>query len=105
MNRQVVIRRPGGPEVLAVVEGQIPSPGSGMVRVRVLAAGVAYADILMRKGVYPGAPRMPFVPGYDIVGVVDALGPGVAGPPSASTSPHSSRRAAIQLTAHCRQPS
>jgi NADPH:quinone reductase-like Zn-dependent oxidoreductase len=49
------------------------------VRVRVLAAGVAYADILMRKGVYPGAPRMPFVPGYDIVGVVDALGPGVVG--------------------------
>lgn len=48
-----------------------------MVRVRVLAAGVAYADILMRKGVYPGAPRMPSVPGYDIVGAVDVLGPGV----------------------------
>lgn len=79
MNRQVVIQRPGGPEVLAVVERQMTDPGPGMVRVRVLAAGVAYADILMRKGVYPGAPRMPFVPGYDIVGTVDALGPGVAG--------------------------
>ncbi len=79
MNRQVMIQRPGGPEVLAVVERQVPEPGPGMVRVRVLAAGVAYADILMRKGVYPGAPRMPFVPGYDIVGTVDALGPGVAG--------------------------
>jgi NADPH:quinone reductase-like Zn-dependent oxidoreductase len=79
VNRQVVIQRPGGPEVLAVVERQVPEPGPGMVRVRVLAAGVAYADILMRKGVYPGAPRMPFVPGYDIVGTVDALGPAVAG--------------------------
>jgi NADPH:quinone reductase-like Zn-dependent oxidoreductase len=47
------------------------------VRVRVLAAGVAYADVLMRKGAYPGAPYTPFVPGFDLVGTVDALGPGV----------------------------
>ena len=44
---------------------------------KVLAAGVAYADLLMRKGLYPGAPKPSFAPGYDIVGDIDALGPGV----------------------------
>jgi NADPH:quinone reductase-like Zn-dependent oxidoreductase len=47
--------------------------------VKVLAAGVAYADILMRRGLYPGAPQFPFVPGYDIVGDVDAVGENVTG--------------------------
>lgn len=68
MNRQVVIRRPGGPEVLAVVEGQIAAPDPGMVRVRVLAAGVAYADILMRADP-PPASRRPQV----AMGVTSAL--------------------------------
>jgi NADPH2:quinone reductase len=63
--------------VLTLVAGPIPVPGQGQVRVRVLTAGGAYADILMRKGAYPGAPRVPFVPGFDLAGTVDALGPGV----------------------------
>lgn len=79
LNQHVLIPRAGGPEVLTLVSGPVPTPGPGQVRVRVLAAGVAYADVLMRKGAYPGAPRMPFVPGFDLVGVVDALGPGVTG--------------------------
>jgi NADPH:quinone reductase-like Zn-dependent oxidoreductase len=51
MNQQVVIQRHGGPDVLELVARPLPIPGAGTVRVRVLAAGVAYADVLMRKGV------------------------------------------------------
>jgi NADPH2:quinone reductase len=76
-NVRVVITRLGGPEVLQSVEEDLPVPAAGQVRVRVLAAGVAYADLLMRKGLYPGAPKPPFAPGYDIVGDVDGVGPGV----------------------------
>lgn len=77
-NTRVVIRAHGGPEVLAVVEEDIPLPRPGEVRVRVLATGVAFADILMRYGLYPGVPPLPFAPGYDIVGDIDALGGGVS---------------------------
>ena len=78
-NTRVVITRLGGPEVLKLVNEDLPAPARGQVRVKVLATGVAYADILMRRGLYPGAPRPPFTPGYDIVGDVDALGEGVTG--------------------------
>jgi NADPH:quinone reductase-like Zn-dependent oxidoreductase len=78
-NVRAVITRPGGPEVLTLATEDLPSPAPGEVRVKVLAAGVAYADILMRRGLYPGVPRPPFTPGYDIVGEVDALGQGVTG--------------------------
>jgi NADPH:quinone reductase len=76
-NARIVITRLGGPEVLQWVEEDLPIPSAGHVRVKVLAAGVAYADLLMRRGLYPGAPKPPFVPGYDIVGDIDAVGPGV----------------------------
>jgi NADPH:quinone reductase-like Zn-dependent oxidoreductase len=79
MNEQIIITRAGGPEVLSLIDSPLAAPRAGEVRIRVHAAGVAYADILMRKGVYPGAPRMPFVPGYDVVGTIEMLGPGVAG--------------------------
>jgi NADPH:quinone reductase-like Zn-dependent oxidoreductase len=78
-NARVVVTGLGGPEVLKWVEEELPVPAAGQVRVRVLATGVAYADILMRRGLYPGTPRFPFVPGYDIVGNIDALGEGVTG--------------------------
>jgi len=78
----MVITRLGGPEVLKPVNEDLPLPAPGQVRVKVLAAGVAYADILMRRGLYPGAPRLPFAPGYDVVGEVDALGKGVTGFPT-----------------------
>jgi NADPH:quinone reductase-like Zn-dependent oxidoreductase len=68
----------GGPEVLKVVDGEIPAPGPGQVRVKNLASGVAYADVLMRHGLYPKTAAFPFAPGYDIVGDVDAAGEGVA---------------------------
>jgi NADPH:quinone reductase-like Zn-dependent oxidoreductase len=76
-NSRVVITGLGGPEVLKWVEDDLPRPSPGQVRVKVLATGVAYADVLMRHGLYPGVPPFPFAPGYDIVGEIDALGAGV----------------------------
>lgn len=78
-NTRVVATRYGGPEVLRVVEEDAPEPGPGEVRVRVLAAGVALPDIMAREGVHPETPLAPFTPGWDLVGVVDRLGAGVAG--------------------------
>ena len=72
--KRVVINSLGGPEVLQVVEDELPEPKLGEVRVRILTAGVSYADMLMREGVHPETPRPPFTPGWDLVGVVDKLG-------------------------------
>ena len=77
-NVRVVITAHGGPEVLKLVEEDLPQPKRGEVRVRILATGVAFADILMRYGLYPHTPALPFAPGYDIVGDADALGEGVS---------------------------
>jgi NADPH:quinone reductase-like Zn-dependent oxidoreductase len=75
--KRVVVDRYGGPEVLRIVEGEIPRPGPGEVRVRVLAAGVSFTDSQLRAGTYiPGGPKPPFTPGYELVGVVEELGPG-----------------------------
>jgi NADPH:quinone reductase-like Zn-dependent oxidoreductase len=76
-NGRIVVTAQGGPVVLKYIEDNVPEPGTGEVRVKVLAAGVSYADVLMRRGLYPGTPPVPFTPGYDLVGEVDALGPGV----------------------------
>jgi NADPH2:quinone reductase len=67
----------GGPEVLKWVLRQTPEPGPGEVAIRTEAAGVAYADLLMRAGRYPGGPKPPFTPGWDVLGVVEAVGSGV----------------------------
>ena len=77
--RRVIAGRRGGPEVLEMAVATLPEPGPGQVRVRIQAAGVSYADILMREGVHPETPAGSFTPGWDLAGVVDALGPGVAG--------------------------
>lgn len=74
--KRVVVDHFGGPEVLRVVEGDDPRPGPGEVRVRVLAAGVSFTDAQLRAGTYLGGPKPPFTPGYELVGVVDELGPG-----------------------------
>ena len=76
MVKRVVVERFGGPEVLKVVEEDAPQPGPGQVRVRVLAAGVSFTDALIRAGTYLGGPKPPFTPGYELVGVVEKLGPG-----------------------------
>jgi NADPH2:quinone reductase len=74
--KRVVVDRYGGPEVLRVVEEDAPRPGPGEVRVKVLAAGVSFTDALIRAGTYLGGPKPPFTPGYELVGVVEELGPG-----------------------------
>ncbi|HET6924151.1 MAG TPA: medium chain dehydrogenase/reductase family protein [Anaeromyxobacteraceae bacterium] len=78
--RAVWIARAGGPEVLEVRETPEPSPGRGQVRVRVRAAGLNFAEVMARQGLYPDAPRLPCVMGYEVAGVVDAVGEGVAEP-------------------------
>ena len=75
--RQVWITRKGPPEVLVMRETPEPRPGPGAVRVRVQAAGVNFADLMMRLGLYPDAPRLPAVPGYEVAGTIDAVGSGV----------------------------
>ena len=75
MNR-VVVDLYGGPVVLRVVEEDDPRPGPGVVRVRVLAAGVSYTVAMLRAGTYLGVPKPPFTPGYELVGVVEELGLG-----------------------------
>jgi NADPH:quinone reductase len=74
--KRVVVDHYGGPEVLRLVEEDAPRPGPGEVRVQVLAAGVSFTDAQLRAGTYiPGGPRPPFTPGYELVGVVEELGP------------------------------
>ena len=75
--KAVMLTRQGGPEVLETVELPLPRPGPNEVRVAVLATGVGATDITMRRGSYPYAPKIPFVPGYESIGVVDAVGSGV----------------------------
>jgi NADPH2:quinone reductase len=77
-NHQVVVTRHGDPDVLQVVEADIPEPGTGDVRVKVLAAGISAFDLIYRRWArLPGSPKVPFTLGEDIVGVVDKTGPGV----------------------------
>ncbi len=75
--KAVQITAHGGPEKLALRELPTPAPGAGQVRVRVKAIGVNFADVLMRMGLYPGAPALPFTPGYEAAGVVEDCGAGV----------------------------
>src|SRR5262249_18191171 len=80
-NRVVQLRRFGGPEELQVVDAPLPTAGRGEVRVRVLASGLEYTDVTIRRHVYPqtAARRPPFVLGYDVVGEIDQLGEHVTG--------------------------
>jgi NADPH:quinone reductase-like Zn-dependent oxidoreductase len=78
--RAVWIMRSGGPEVLLVRETPDPEPRPGQVRVRVRAAGLNFAEVMARQGLYPDAPKPPCVVGYEVAGVVEALGPGITEP-------------------------
>jgi NADPH:quinone reductase len=70
---------------LELVEDDLPNPRPGEVRLKVLAAGVAYPDVMMRQGIHPEARRPPFTPGWDVVGAVDGLGEGVGAVPLGAT--------------------
>jgi NADPH:quinone reductase-like Zn-dependent oxidoreductase len=77
--KRIVIEAHGSTDVLKTVEEALPEPKPGEVRVRVLAAGVGFADVMAQHGGYPLAPKLPFTPGYDFAGIVDQLTEGVTG--------------------------
>src|ERR1700704_5209830 len=75
--RQIVTSANGGVEVLKIEQQPDPQPKSGEVLIRVKAAGLNFADILARQGLYPDAPKKPCVMGYEVAGVIEAIGEGV----------------------------
>ncbi len=75
--RAVVISKHGGPEVLEVRELPDPPVGPGEVRIAVKAAGINFADTMARTGLYPDAPKLPSVVGYEVAGEVESVGEGV----------------------------
>ncbi len=80
--QNISIARFGGPEVMELADNPtVPEPGRDEVRIKVLAAGTGFTDIFIRRGRYPDYKGpVPFTPGYDIVGIVDKVGPGVTSP-------------------------
>src|SRR5262249_20992417 len=80
--RRVIVNRR---RQLELVEDDLPSPRPGEVRLKMLAAGVSYPDVMMRQGIHPEARRPPFTPGWDVVGTVDALGDGARDVPPGAT--------------------
>jgi NADPH:quinone reductase len=77
-NERIVISRYGPPDVLRLVREPVPVPRPGQVRIKVAAAGVSFGDVAQRANLFfAGAPPMPYTPGYDVVGTVDAIGDGV----------------------------
>ena len=78
--RKVVIHRAGGYERLTIEEAPTPTPGPGELRIDVSAVGVNYADCVVRMGLYASAREFvgwPITPGFEVAGVVSAVGPGV----------------------------
>src|SRR5689334_191883 len=73
---RIIVSHYGGPDELRVVQEECPEPRAGEVRVKVLAAGVSLPDVMMREGIHPETPPVPFTPGWDLVGAVDRLGDG-----------------------------
>lgn len=78
-NTRIIVNQYGGPDVITIAEEECPSPKRGEVRVKVAAAGVSLPDVLAREGVHPETPRVPYTPGWDLVGVVDQICEGVSG--------------------------
>src|SRR2546426_8593506 len=74
--RAVQVSRPGGP--FEMVERPIPEPGAGAVRIKVRACGICHSDALTKEGGWPGI-QYPRVPGHEVAGAIDAVGPGVVG--------------------------
>ncbi|HIK13771.1 MAG TPA: zinc-binding dehydrogenase [Leptolyngbyaceae cyanobacterium M33_DOE_097] len=69
--QHVLITHYGGSEVLQLVEDEVPEPAPGEALIRVLATSAAFTDILIRKGLYPGVPELPFSPGYAVIGLIE----------------------------------
>ncbi len=76
--KAAVVTRHGGAEVIEIQDRPVPEPGNGQVLVKVRAAGLNYADIMQRQGLYPGGPQPPYVAGFEIAGEIESLDPGVS---------------------------
>jgi NADPH:quinone reductase-like Zn-dependent oxidoreductase len=72
-NERIYITRKGGPSVLKLISDEANPPGPGEILIRVKAAGVSFADVMVREGIYPGV-KLPVTPGYDLVGDVESVG-------------------------------
>ena len=81
-SRRILVNRK---RQLELVEEDLPNPRPGGVRLKMLAAGVSYPDVMMRQGIHPEARRPPFTPGWDVIGAVDVLGEGVEAVPLGAT--------------------
>ncbi len=78
MTNAILVHETGGPEVMKWESVEVGAPGEGEVRIRHTAVGLNYIDVYFRSGMYP-APSLPFTPGFEGAGVVEAVGPGVSG--------------------------
>src|SRR3954447_12620356 len=96
--RAVVITKHGGPEVLRVEERPDPEPGPDEVAIEVRAAGLNFAEVMARMGLYPDAPKPPCVVGYEVAGTIAAVGPGVD-----DVSPGDRVMAGVQFGGHAEQ--
>ncbi len=75
--KRIVYARRGGLEAIEIIEEVVPNPSHGQVRIEVHRAGINFADLMMRQGLYGAAPDFPFTPGYEISGIVQELGENV----------------------------
>jgi NADPH:quinone reductase-like Zn-dependent oxidoreductase len=76
-HKSIIVTKRGGPEVLQVIENDLRPPSAEEARIRILATGVCQDDVAARIGNRPFLPKVPFVPGYTMLGDVDAIGEGV----------------------------
>jgi NADPH2:quinone reductase len=76
--KAVQLQTTGGPEVLSLVDLPLPQPSAGQVRVKAHAIGAGGPDVLIRNGTYKWMPPLPAIPGNELAGIVDAVGPGVS---------------------------
>src|SRR5215216_3758138 len=78
MSKMRVVQVPKPHGAFEIVEREIPEPGAGSVRIKVQACGICHSDALTKEGAFPGI-EYPRVPGHEVVGLIDAVGPNVAG--------------------------
>ena len=76
--KSVLISEKGPPTVLKLTENELREPSDNEVRIKIICTGVGFTDVIMRYGHYVFAPKIPFVPGYEIIGTVDMLGKGAS---------------------------
>ena len=72
--KRVIYARRGGLDAIEIIQDDNPIPAAGQVRIEVHRAGINFADLMMRQGLYGGAPDFPFTPGYEVSGIVRERG-------------------------------